>query len=321
MATTGTGASTPTDDTWQQRLAFVSGNVLVAGLAVTRLWPLAANYQTGWHTHLWTLFWRVGQMGSGFVIYRYLVILIGLAATVVALAVVHILGRGLLLATDSVPTGAVPRLESLCNWTYKSIFLLLIMLVVLAGFALTTLVMQAAVQFLRNHSISSRWAEIIVQTPFALLFVLIGLAAGSVFGRWILSGRLGTVWGGIIAIWIALFAMCATAEGCRTLDLSVNKVVFAQTQNDVIQADLMLGGATSTVNEAELNLCKADDSKIEALALQDLGDGHYVTYLRSSTLPVGNYRVSLKYPHTSLTSSFPFLKSTTAKSVGFLVIQ
>jgi len=126
MGTRGTGAPMPTDDTWQQRLAFVSGNVLVAGLAMTRLWPLAASYQTGRHTHLWTLFWQVGQMGSDFTVYRYLVILIGFAATVVTLAVIHILGRGLLLATDSMSGVTATYLENLCSWSYKSIFLLLV---------------------------------------------------------------------------------------------------------------------------------------------------------------------------------------------------
>jgi hypothetical protein len=310
-----------TDDAWQQRLAFVSGNVLIAGLAMTRLWPLAANYQTGRHTHLWTLFWQVGQMGSDFIIYRYLVILIGFASTVVTLAILHILVRGLLLAADSVPSLAAASLEKLSNWSYKSIFVLLAMVAGLACLALVTLVMQAAVHFLVGHSISSRWAEILVQGPVVVVVAVIAFYAWSRVTRWVLSGHVGAALGAGVAIWLSVFAIYATAEGCFTMNLNINKVFFVQAQNDIIQVDLALGGATSTVSDADLNLCRADNSKIESLALQALGGGHYVTYLRSSALSPGNYRVELKYPQTSLTSSFPFLRSTTEKSAGFLVIQ
>jgi len=181
--------------------------------------------------------------------------------------------------------------------------------------------MQAAVHFLVGHSISSRWAEILVQGPVVIVVFIIAFSGTRRMMSWIFSGSLGAALGAAAAIWLCTFAIYATAEGCFTMDLSVNKELFAQTQNDVIQIDLALGGATSTVADADLNLCRADNSKVETLTLQDMGGGRYVTYLRSSTLSTGNYRVELKYPQTSLTSSFPFLHSTTEKSVGFLVIQ
>jgi hypothetical protein len=235
---------------------------------------------------------------------------------VVFLAILHIICHGLRLAREV----GTPFLKRLCDWSYDSVFTLLGYLIVITFFWFLNLAAVAFWQFLGHHSVSNRWAEITSQgILMAIIIVMVSALTIRILRKGIPWDR-RAIYSGIVTIWAAGFVILASCESCYSMGLSVNRPLFQRTRNDVVQIGLTLGGATSAVSEAKLRLYKADGSNSQGLTLQDIGDGHYITYLRCSTLTTGNYRVTLEYPHTSLSSSFPLLQLKTEKTVGFLVV-
>lgn len=297
---------------WKEQLGIVSGNILVTGLALTQLWPTVANYQTGVHTHAWNLTWSLHQIKPDYVVYWYLVLVLGLAVTAVALSAVHIVCRGITL-TQSVPSNT---LDSLCEWSYRSVFVLLGLLLFVTVGLLIELVAAWFRDLLVHHSISNRWAETIAQSIF-FISVIAGILVGMsrlAKQSWISSREV--IWS--VAVYLLIALVCA--EACFTMNLGANKNLFQRTPSEIVQINLALGGATSAAGEGKLQLRRQDEAAIRELALQDIGHGQYAAYFQSADLPAGNYRVVWEYPHTSLTASFPFLRAKTEKSVGFLVV-
>ena len=289
----------PTDYQGKEQLGLLTGNLVVSGLALLKLWPMAATYPIGVHTHAWTLFWGYRQMTPELVVYLYLVYVVAIAFAALTFVVFHVIGQGVRLATDRW----VAFLERFCNWTYSSEFVLLVMLLLITVDAQLKLTELGLRETLLLHLLSERWAEIISRGAFAIATTALFLSSG-----WWLGRRFSTC-----AMLPVLFTVCGTLglgyaaiENCYTLELKVNKQLFEQGRNDVVELDVRLGGATSAVNEAKLLLYKADGALIRNLTLHDLGGGHYLSYLQSSAL--------------LLTPVFPFLRSRNEQWVGFVVI-
>jgi hypothetical protein len=119
IAKTGTAEK---GDLWKDQLGLVSGNLLVWGLVLIKLWPTIAEYPTGIHFHLWTTF--QDSPTEEVEMFKDMVGILVVGFATVLLAIFHVACRGIWLA------GLERKedwkfLESLCSWAYDSIFLIL----------------------------------------------------------------------------------------------------------------------------------------------------------------------------------------------------
>ena len=312
----------PPDDSWKERLGLISGNILVAGVALLSLWPAVASYPTGIHTHAWTLFMRYARIRPEFVAYRYLLMALTTALTSVVLAALHIFCRGLRLATDF----ASDTLEAICTWTFRSVFVLLFYFLVLTAFEVVNLSALAISQVLTRHHHTGFWAEVVAQGPAGIILFLAAFKGTQWLKRQI--GKSSKSFDEVLsavasigaAIFLFLFITLIAIETCYTVDVSVNKQFFQQTSTAPIEITVRLGGATSDPSLAKLSLDAADGKLLQDLSMQDQGDGRYGSFIPGKSLVAGNYRIVLQYPHSGISREFPFLHSTTQRSVGLLVV-
>jgi hypothetical protein len=114
-----------------------------------------------------------------------------------------------------------------------------------------------------------------------------------------------------------LFSWLLVLEFCNTVTLAVDTRVLRRDQGATITVEL--GGATSDPREASLQLTDEKGSLIRPLAFREINEGSYLAYLSPGSLPAGFYHVILQYPHTSMTTSFPYIQRTTKHSQAFLV--
>ena len=118
------------DYLWKERLAFISGNVLVFGLFVLTYWPIVSRFQTGMHIHSWTTNLPGEGVKSEFWIFIFMTTFLALAISITSLAIVHIICRGAWLTIpikedqESVLSSLGNLLNRLCYATYLSIFVL-----------------------------------------------------------------------------------------------------------------------------------------------------------------------------------------------------
>ncbi len=120
------------DERWKDRLAFVSGNVLVFALFILAFWPIAASYQTGLHIRAWTM--NLPQEGVKAELWFFwsLTALLAAALLSISLSIIHILSRGIWLGTRSEdkenakgPNGGRATLSDWCLASYRGNFLLI----------------------------------------------------------------------------------------------------------------------------------------------------------------------------------------------------
>ena len=119
------------DDRWKEELAFVSGYILVFGFAVLKLWPIAAGFQTGLNVNFWTVNLPSRGVATALWVFWGLTAALGIALTAIALAIGHILSRGLWLAffsgssTNPFVVGVGRLLDQSCRVIYRAAFFLL----------------------------------------------------------------------------------------------------------------------------------------------------------------------------------------------------
>ena len=126
----------------------------------------------------------------------------------------------------------------------------------------------------------------------------------------ILSAIYMVVFFGFMITWLVVI------ECCNTVSLTVDSKVVRPDHGVTIT--VALGGATSDPREAQVQLLDAKGNGLQSPALYNTGDGSYLSYIPPNLSP-GLYRVELRYPHTSFTSAFPYVRGRTVRSQTFLV--
>jgi hypothetical protein len=324
------------NDSWQQQLAFASGYILVFGIALLKLWPLAAGIQTGMNVNFWTADFPSQGVKVELIEFWALTFVLGIAFTAIVLAVAHILCHGLALAfstnADSHPLviAASNKLDQLRRITYRAAFLLLPYLGLLIALDICLLISAG----LENTLVSrfhlsmkaAGWTSRSLVTAAFLVTFLYGFykllpylfsekkssrIGGAAHGFFLFSGT-----GALLTMMGVL-----VVQTCFTANMNVAGQVFQKSRNDLIEVRLDLGGATSAVALAQLTLADSRGTPLRSLSPQDLGEGHYISTIQSRDLPDGRYQVTLEYPHLSVSSLFPFLHKHIVSQRWFLVMS
>jgi hypothetical protein len=325
----------PTSQLPKERLAFVSGNILVFALLFVKLWPAMTSYQTGVNLHAWT-FNTPGQgVKPAIWIFWFVTLILSTMASALILAVFHIICWGIWLGLsgelDEIQTRPEAVLARLCETSYGAVFFLssfIIPLLVLTSLVLLSVGFEQVLAT-RLH-LSPRLSGWIARTSLALF---LGVTAYRIVKRLFKKlerspatlDRFVTGRGPfkalslMLSIIIIVPAWLILIEACYTLDLSLNKQLVVQKADEALEIYVSLGGGTSSDADADLKLMDSSGSVRKNLRLQDLGEGKFLSYLNTSELSEGRYQVVLEYPHTALTDSFPYLSSTTRKTRWFVV--
>ncbi len=322
-------------DSWEGQLAFVSSYIIVAGVALLKLWPIAAALQTGQNINFWTLNLPSQGVKTALWVFWVLTSALGGALSALTLAVIHILCRGLWLAffaqagSDAVK-GVGSLLDGLRRFTYDTAFCLLIYLP-LVGFLGIASMIRAGFEHLliTHHSFSVRGAGwmgyglilIIIGTPVFLVLVrsLRFVSEGGAsripqeFFSWVLpfcmAGLLLTV------MWFL------TIQTCYAAGMNVAGQVFHRSRSDLIEVHVTLGGAASDLRLLRLRPDQTKDRPAGNLSVEELGEGQYLATIRADDLPLGRYHVELDYPHSAFDLTFPFLHRHIVVERWFLVVS
>ena len=307
----------PNEDLWKDQLTLVSGNILIWGIAVLKLWPIASSLQTTQHIHY---LGTVGPRGED-LIFKGLTDAMGIAVSITALAVLHVLCRGIWFVFDEGPLKTA--VHGMCTYTFNSSILLMVLLVLTIIASVPLAYIQVGTEvFLMSSLHRSHRLAIVIGTAVAVAPVLL-LAYLSRKRLSVVAQRLAEVdigWYFLLVIPAVAFGYLVM-QGCYTIDLRTNTVLCDKDRDDIVVIYVTLGGATSSAADAKLKLLNSSGTLTRNLDLQDLSEGHYVAQVLSSTLPTGSYRVSLEYPQTSFDVFFPFIHSKAQKSAGFVVIR
>ncbi|UCC32683.1 MAG: hypothetical protein JSU86_10445 [Phycisphaerales bacterium] len=321
---------------WKERFAFVSGNVLVLGFLLLKLWPAVAAYQTGLHLHFWT--WNLPHEGvrSEHIFFLAMCGILTAAGASVALAVMHIYCRGLWLSISAgADTGKALRyfrdlLDRTCQRTCGAVYVLTAIVALVVLFTVLMLACafleQLLVKWLNLEQGTAGWIArgvVAVGLPIVLITVVTRLVrkVQSHFDH--LSAALGEIpdppdfWGVVCLGFLVIVPV--VLETCYTVHIDVNQRLFTRARDDFVEVYSELGGATSDPSVAGLYLLDPDERISRALDFQSIGGGSYLSHIALSTLRPGRYQVVLEYPHISFSDRFPFLRGDVHKSVWFVV--
>ncbi len=318
------------DDLWKEQLAFISGNILAWGLIVLNLWPTLSHFQTGMNIHLWTTNWPQEGIKTELQIFWMMTALLALASSVTVFAIVHILSRGIWLILpikthqDSILTDIQNSLDRFCQNTYYAIFILAIyvaFLLFVSIFLVLGTVLEQFLLFLSLPLSIAGWiARGIVLFFILVLFLVFWKKISKKLWSVSIQNPISVFKTVFISLAIFFVAWFITIEAVYTMDLTVNEKIFDQTKGDIVEIYVTLGGSTSAVDVAKLGILDSHGTLINNLTMYSIGQGQYASYILPTTLPEGRYEVVLEYPHSSLSSSYPFISSENRKSQGFIVV-
>jgi hypothetical protein len=314
------------DELWKERLGFVSGTILAWGIVLVHFWPSVAIFQTGRHLRAWSMNTPGQGVRTDVWMFWLLTALLAVGAWTVFLAVVHILSRGLWMMValeEKRGAGAMPLknpLDKLSSLTYAAVFLqwfaVALLLVVVP-----LVLLSAGFEQLLAHIMPMQVAGWIARIAVAIINVIVTLFV--VYRAFTTLPRLISVEDIVIlnAIYLVvvfgfMISWLVVIEFCNTVSLTVDSKVVRPDHG--VTVTVALGGATSDPREAQLQLVDAKNNVLPSPPLYDTGEGSYLSYIPPSLSP-GLYRVVLRYPHTSFTSSFPFVRGRTERSQTFLV--
>jgi hypothetical protein len=313
------------DDLRKERLAFISGTILVWGILLVRLWPTVASFQSGHHIRFWT----INSPGEGVLtsvwIFWLLTCLLTLGMWAVGLAVAHILSYGLFVVTENAPQGGgvtnqvQSSLERVSSNTYIAVFIQWFIVPIILGLTVIILLSAGLEQFL-GHFLSVRWAGWIVRGIVLIFILVLFLIFRDRFLKMFrfLEEQVGFPPGIYVVVLLGFaFSWLVVIEFCNTVSLIVDTKIVRRDAGATITVEL--GGATSDPREASLLITDDKGAVVRSFPLNQVSEGSYIAYVAPASLSWGFYHVVLKYPHSSITGSFPFIRSVTTRSQGLMV--
>ena len=307
---------------WKERLAFVSGTILVWGLAILALWPAVSQYQTGMSVD-WTTIDPQG-VRSGWWMYLVLTALLALAGSAI-----HIISRGAWLAVligvnqDSNATDLGRVFNQLCRTSFQSIFDLsrsmLFPILAIPTILLSGLLDQVLASISSLSSTATSWISGV--SAIALVSALVFFLMRRFLSRFRNQPRLSRFASLLMSAFVFSLTWNVVLVSCHTLNLELDKEIYSQSQDDIIEIHVTLGGATSSEDVIDLKLLDSNGTEMDGPSMHMIRQGHYASYVSTSTLSEGRYQVVLRYPHTSFSLSYPYFGSEIRQSQWFVVIQ
>ncbi len=287
------------DEAWKEQLGFLSGTVLVWGTLLLSLWPTVARFQTGINAHFWSTISAGESPKPGWDGYQMLVAPLALGISAIFFSILHIFSRGLWIgihrnsSNDSLAAYASKFLHRLADASYGAVFAQWLfaaatIIVLLLTFVLWTtmfLVGRKRLKHLKTTG-SPPYRRIKLFGFFLFFFLIYG----------------------------------ATIEMCYVASLTADKRMASRSKGEYVEVIVTLGGATSDINDAKLELKDIDGNSSTRLDLLSLGDGQYACYIPSSDLPHRQYLLEFTYPHLSFSMSYPFLSSRVQRSWPLVVV-
>jgi len=321
-------------ENWKEQFAFVSGSVVVAGVALLKLWPYVATFQTGRSSHVFSVEPRGQTPSPEYGIFLMLSLMLALGTASVAFSAAHIICRGLWLAMFPYRIGASEEAQNwlrrranqcylaiLCGWALIAIFLVNFTLIMLS----TPLELWLRTRF------SSGWASFI--SSMLPIFLLIGALLFLIYQRLgqsrpspILKFFLGLLdetalsRTALPAVFIVLVLWVVVMETCYTVDLSVDRKVLSRSKQDYAEIGIRLGGATSYVGGASAELRDENGKVVQRLDLRVSDEGLYTAYVGAQELPERFYKVILTYPRYEFSNSYPFFQQHIERSKSLVVV-
>jgi hypothetical protein len=98
-------------------------------------------------------------------------------------------------------------------------------------------------------------------------------------------------------------------------DLRLERHVFSRSTDPNVIVSVELGGAVSSPSPLRMSVTGSTASgKLSApLRLTRVGSGRYVSVLPTRSLPIGDYEISMTYPHGAISPAFPFSEAASTE--------
>ncbi len=105
----------------KDRFGFVSGTLLVWGVAILQVWPSVAMFQTGLNLHIWTFRNPAEAPQPEFLAFHMLcfVLALGVSSLIISLSYIALRGLWFGLATDNESSSVNSLVNALDNATYR----------------------------------------------------------------------------------------------------------------------------------------------------------------------------------------------------------
>lgn len=322
------------DDVTKERLAYVSGNILICGLLSFQIWPVVSRYQTGMHINFWTDSDPGGAVvGNEYFIFMTLTSFLTVLVSAGVLAVFYLFLQGIRLGVagkGTEETKVEAFLHNVSENIYGAIFLLgLYLSFVFFSTPIILLVVYLERVLALHTPLSATLIGWILRLGLLLLGIVLVARIVERIDKASKSNRLmesfkpfgkATV---IIALVMGLLMSPIVQQLCYTADIEIEHTVIDRSQCKVIPIYVSLGGATSDVSAANLELLSPTgiNQQDTITTITNLGAGRYIAFIPCSKISDGPYKVSLKYQHLSLASGPPFIVSTIYISKGFYVVS
>ena len=324
------------EELWKERMAFTSGSILIWGYFLLQLWPLASRFQTSRQMHFWTLVQE--QFFERHIVpedqlFVLLVILLTLGLWTVALAIFHVLFRGLRLISNPetrwLKTNEVLRVLSEATYTFLFVLNAIAVAFFVSSIILYALIIGSQGLLVRYARLSAAAAYYVVLGIFFLIcflitfFGYIRLSRGKHLDRasqFFKSNQKTLSWSYLLIIVFLLSGNLVT-EMTYTVELGINKNIAVKSQEKAIDVTVRLGGSASSLDRVHLTVV-GSGQPAEELKLLDLAHGTYVTQIDLAKKQPGVYEVRLQYPgRLSISSSSPFIVGTTSRTQRFLLVE
>jgi hypothetical protein len=307
------------DNITKDRLAFVSGSVLGWAILLATLWRRAAQLDTGATLRFNFDFQdiSVGNLISPEPIAFYLLnILVTLGVSVAILSVSYLVAHGLLLASGTAPGLRSAPLARFSRATFINVF----RVTRYAGTYLATLFMVFPAVLLQ-HWLVGRWSirKDASELVFSLVVCVPAILLAYYYGpRWRRPKR-DYIY---IAVRLALLYSCyaLVSETAYTMTLSSDRTLYSKAANAYVEVPIQLGGATSALADAALEVRNDHGQVLLRPAIHRLGKGSFHACFPALSLSPGEYELRLKYRRASLTFEFPYWHHEVIDSTFFSLV-
>jgi hypothetical protein len=326
------------NESWKERFAFVTGVIMVYGLLILSLWTKLAHFQVGKNLHIWTTNLPQEGTNTNITIFNIGTLLFSIAFMAIVLSLIHIISRGIYLAisSDFEMKPVLTVFERLDMQTFNSIFLLcafwVFSLIFLSLFFLGAIIEYLLISLFSISLSTAGWISrssiIIIIVIFAIWFVIkLGVfkkvrnrnTALTTNRLKVLARYFSKTF--VISMICTFIIWMVAIEFCYTLELSLPSSSYSQSNNELIMINATLGGSTSDLKDAKLNLYDSNNVLVNSFSLNTIGNGDYISYIEPNSLKAGLYYIILEYPHVSLRASVPFISSKKSITKWFVIYQ
>jgi hypothetical protein len=297
-------------DVAKDRIAFVSGSVLGWSILLAALWPRAAQLDTG-ATLRFNLDFQdfyVGNLISPEPIAFYVIcVLVALGLSVAILAVSHLIAHGLLLVDSAERGERSTRLARFADATFISAFRVtwyvgIYFVTLLPIFPAVLLQHWLVGHWSIGRDVSSAVLTVSVSVPIVLLALHYADRIRALLRSLKAREYLG-IGGRLVLLYCCYVAVSETAY---TVALSSGQTLYSKAANPFVEASIRLGGATSALADATLEVRDEYGQVLLRPMIHRLGSGRFHAYFPTQSLSPGEYQLRLYYRRASLTGEFPY---------------